>query len=209
MRKTFYLVLFIGIQLSCIFAQPGTEKEEFNRKKHWVGGTYGHPYTMFDRHNGKSFEQTVFDLKERIQNEFNPAGESGPVFTAYQLVYNHAMLPRPLDNGIRYGSAPSSLALWAKNNAFVMLVGLNGNGDTLSLHERQLCKDIVIDAFNNMSKDIPNKDGKYYTYFAGLGLTAVHPILGALVVSAALTQQVYEETNVKNLFKFYSRSLIL
>jgi hypothetical protein len=90
-----------------------------------------------------------------------------------------------------------------------MLVGLNGNGDTLSLHKRQLCKDRVIDAFNNMSNDIPIKDGKYYTYFAGLGLTAVHPVLGGLVVSAALTQQVYEETNVKNLFKFYSRSLIL
>ncbi|MCG9879048.1 MAG: hypothetical protein MH472_00475, partial [Bacteroidia bacterium] len=72
---------------------------------------------------------------------------------------------------------------------------LDGNGNALSLHERRLCKDKVIDAFNNMSKDIPNKDGKYYTYFVGLGLAAVHPVLGGLVASTALVQQVYEETN--------------
>jgi hypothetical protein len=164
---------------------------------------------MFDRHNGKSFEQTVLDLRKRIINEFDSTGNSGPVFTAYQLVYDSAMKPMPTDNGMPK-DGPSDLALWAKNNAFIMLVGLNRTADTLlDLHQRQLLKDKVITAFNNMSKDIPNKDGKYYTYLAGLGLTAVHPVLGGLVVSAALAQQVYEETNVKNLFKFYSRSHIL
>jgi hypothetical protein len=203
------LIFIVFIKINIINAQPGTEKEEFNRKKHWVGGTYGHPYTMFDRHNGKSFEQTVFDLRVRIQNEFDTTGNIGPIYHAYQLVYDNAMRTMPLDNGMPE-SGPSDLALWAKNNAFIMLVGLNRTADTLlDLHQRQLLKDKVITAFNNMSKDIPNKDGKYYTYFAGLGLTAAHPVLGGLVVSAALTQQVYEETNVKNLFKFYSRSHIL
>ena len=118
-----------------LIAQPCTNVEEFNRKRHWVGGTWGHPYTMFDRHNGKSFEQTVLNLRKRIINEFDSTGNSGPVFTAYKLVYNHAMLPRPIDNGIRYGSAPSALALWAKNNTFVMLVGLNGDGKFMDTTE--------------------------------------------------------------------------
>jgi hypothetical protein len=39
----------------------------------------------------------------------------------------------------------SRLALWAKNNAFVMLVGLNGNGDSLSLVQREAGKSL-----NNM-----------------------------------------------------------
>jgi hypothetical protein len=33
-----------------------------------------------------------------------------------------------------------AVARWAKSNAFVMLVGLNGNGDTLSLAERDFVK---------------------------------------------------------------------
>jgi hypothetical protein len=41
----------------------------------------------------------------------------------------------------------SRLALWAKNNAFVMLVGLNGNRDTLSLAARDSCKNRVLEAF--------------------------------------------------------------
>ncbi|MDP3927816.1 MAG: hypothetical protein Q8R57_02215, partial [Bacteroidota bacterium] len=122
----FISILFTNLRLS---AQPGTNKEEFNRKRHWVGGTYGHPYTMFDRYNGKTFTQTIQNIRFRIKQEYDSVNlNHGPVFKAYQLVYNHAMLPRPLDNGIRYGSAPSALALWAKNNTFVMLVGLNGDG---------------------------------------------------------------------------------
>jgi hypothetical protein len=56
------------------------------------------------------------------------------------------MLPRPVDDGmITYNALgkptiPSRLALWAKNNAFVMLVGLNGNAYTLSLAERDFVK---------------------------------------------------------------------
>jgi hypothetical protein len=39
------------------------------------------------------------------------------------------------------------LAYWAKSNAFVLLVGLNGNGDSLSLAGRDSCKNRVLEAF--------------------------------------------------------------
>jgi hypothetical protein len=211
MKQLLFFFMLISISINSL-SQPctnGTNVQEFNRKRHWVGGTWGHPYTMFDRHNGYTFEQTIEVLRNRITEEKLKLEAERVILKAYQLVYDNAMRTMPLDNGMPE-SGSSDLALWAKNNAFIMLVGLNRTADTLlDLHQRQLLKDKVIDAFNNMSKDIPNKDGKYYTYFAGLGLTAVHPVLGGLVVSAALIQQVYEETNVKNLFKFYSRSLIL
>lgn len=195
MKYLLIFMVYLGLLIENVNSQPGTTKEEFNRKRHWVGGTYGHPYTMFDRHNELSFKNTINKIKVRIKSE-NIVGNEGPVFTAYQLVYNNAMQSRPLDNGIRHGNGPSDLALWAKNNAFVMLVGLNGNGDTLSLHERQLCKDRVIDAFNNMSKDIPTNDFKNFTFYSSIILR--NPIF----VNSTIISQLHEESFVKKKKQF-------
>jgi len=51
---TTLLMLFISIGTYC---QLGTKVKEFNRGRLQIpGSNYGHPYTMFDTHNGKSFE---------------------------------------------------------------------------------------------------------------------------------------------------------
>lgn len=144
MRKIAILSITIIFILSGnmpILAQPGTKVEELNRKHHWVGGIYGHPYTTFDRHNGKTFLETIENIRYRIKQEYDPVNlNHGPVCAAYQLVYDNAMRTMPLDNGMPK-DGPSDLALWAKNNAFIMLVGLNRTADTLlDLHQRQLLK---------------------------------------------------------------------
>jgi hypothetical protein len=46
----FFAVLYIYSNLA--LAQ-GTSVKEWTRKRHNInGGNYGHPYTIFDRHNG-------------------------------------------------------------------------------------------------------------------------------------------------------------
>jgi hypothetical protein len=131
-----------------LFAQPGTKVKELFRDRYTVtNGNYGHPYSIFDRNNGYSTEQTIQNLRVRLIKESDYQNDMDkPVFLAYKQVYDSAMLPRPVDDGmITYNALgkptiPSRLALWAKNNAFVMLVGLNGNAYTLSLAERDFVK---------------------------------------------------------------------
>jgi hypothetical protein len=121
------LMLFISIGTYC---QLGTKVKEFNRGRLQIAGSsYGHPYTMFDVHNGKSFEATIDSIKSRIKSE---KLKQEPVFLAYEQIYNNTQGPMPEDNGMPNDKV-SELALWAKNNAFVMLVGLDGNGNDLSL----------------------------------------------------------------------------
>ena len=110
-----------------LIAQPCTNVEEFNRKKHRVGGTYGHPYTLFDRHNGKSFNKTIIEIRARIVGE-SPESIAGQVYLAYQQVFNNAVGAMPKDDGMMTADGNvSNLALWAKNNAFVFLIGLDGD----------------------------------------------------------------------------------
>ena len=121
------LLLILSIGAYC---QLGTKVKEFNRGRLQIAGsTYGHPYTMFDTHNGKSFEATIDSIKARIKKE-KPKEE--PVFLTYKFIYEYIQNPMPSDNGMP-NDAISALASWAKNNAFVMLVGLDGNGNELSL----------------------------------------------------------------------------
>lgn len=97
MKYIYIITLIMGLQVSNILAQPCTNAQEFNRKRHWVGGTWGHPYTMFDRHNGISFDSTVKLIRKRIYNEKVIEGQ---VYLAYQLVYNNAVGAMPSDNGM-------------------------------------------------------------------------------------------------------------
>lgn len=52
-----------------------------------------------------------------------------------------------------------------------------------------------------MKMEIPNKDGKYYFYFVGMGLAAVHPAAGIGLLSMALIKQVEEEIRKTNAFQ--------
>jgi len=135
MKKLSYLILLFSIQLSNLVAQPCTNVEEFNRKKHWVGGTYGHPYTMFDRYNGLSLLQTIDNIRHRNKNENKPDFK-GQVYLAYQQVYDNAVKTMPNDDGMMTEDGKvSNLALWAKNNAFVFLIGLDGDGKYMDTTE--------------------------------------------------------------------------
>ncbi len=136
-------------------AQLGTKIKEFNRGRLQVAGSsYGHPYTMFDKHNGKSFEETIDSIRSRIKNEINENIDL-PVAQGYLFIFQNSQLPMTSDNGMPY-DAISALASWAKNNAFVMLVGLDGNGNDLSIHGRDSCKKNVLRAFDALQGEISN-----------------------------------------------------
>ena len=137
MKKYIALAILIIYSLNST-GQPGTKVKELFRDRYTVqGGRYGHPYTTFDNTTGRSFEEIVNQIRKRIKDEKPNSDDKRPIFLAYQKVYTNAIEPRPTDDGmITYNSLgkptiPSRLALWAKNNAFVMLVGLNGNASRL------------------------------------------------------------------------------
>jgi len=99
-------MLIMGLQVSNLHAQPCTSVQEFNRKRHWVGGTYGHPYTMFDRHNGKTFEQTIFAIRENlIKEKKDTTLKFTPILEAYCNAIDNAILPMPTDNGMDANAA--------------------------------------------------------------------------------------------------------
>jgi len=171
--KFFLILIFVSILNVNIIAQPCTNVEEFNRKKHWVGGTNGHPYTMFDSHNGKTFLQTIINIRNRIYNEKDIAGQ---VYLAYQQVYNNAVGAMPKDDGMMTADGNvSDLALWAKNNAFVFLIGLDGDGKYMDTTEYAGVKsfttrnafrdrayhpyehDTTVNAFHHLKGDMPSK----------------------------------------------------
>ncbi|MDP3929434.1 MAG: hypothetical protein Q8R57_10465, partial [Bacteroidota bacterium] len=131
-----------------------------------------------DRHNGISFDSTVKLIRKRILEE-KPVGISlygGPVYSAYQLVYNNAVKTMPNDDGMMTEDGDvSDLALWAKNNAFVFLIGLDGDGkfmDTTeyagitSFAKRNAFRDrayhpyeydATVNAFHHLKGDMPGK----------------------------------------------------
>ncbi len=156
MKLNIYLLINAILIISFkTMAQPCTETEEYLRKRHRIEGmNYGHPYTTFDRHNGLTFQETIENIRKTIKKENDPDNE-GPIYTAYKLLYIFASKPMPTDNGM-HNESPSELALWAKNNAFVMLIGLDGNADTLSLAERAEFKYKALQAFSNLNGEIGN-----------------------------------------------------
>jgi hypothetical protein len=133
--KRYFTAILLLLTVNVI-SQPCTKVEELTRKRHQIGGsTSGHPYTMFDRHNGKTFDFTIKDIRKRIINEFHPANP-GPVCAAYQQVFNNAVGAMPKDDGMMTADGNvSNLALWAKNNAFVFLIGLDRDGKYMDTTE--------------------------------------------------------------------------
>jgi hypothetical protein len=175
MKYLYSIIILLGLQLTKAVSQPCTNVEEFNRKKHWVGGTYGHPYTLFDRHNGLSLQQTINNIRIRIKDE-NIPNKEGQVYLAYQQVYNNAVGAMPKDDGMMTADGNvSDLALWAKNNAFVFLIGLDGDGKYMDTTEYAGVKsfttrnafrdrayhpyehDTTVNAFHHLKGDMPGK----------------------------------------------------
>jgi hypothetical protein len=90
---------------------------------------------MFDKHNGFSFQQTIENIRKRIISEIDLPKEQRHVYRAYQMVYNYAITPKPNDNGMPDNY--SNLAVWAKFNAFVMLVGLDEKSSQFKVFLKQ------------------------------------------------------------------------
>ncbi len=166
------LILITMTYSIVVFSQPCTNVEEFNRKKHKVGGTYGHPYTMFDRYNGISFVSTIKNIRITISKK----GQNNQVYLAYQQVFNNAVGAMPKDDGMMTADGNvSNLALWAKNNAFVFLIGLDGDGKYMDTTEYAGVKsfttrnafrdrayhpyehDTTVNAFHHLKGDMPSK----------------------------------------------------
>lgn len=83
-----YRFLFTVIFLSntlISYSQSCHNVKELLRKRHTISGmTYGHPYTMFDRHNKLNLDSMISNIRRRITNEYNPKIDSaGPVYIAY------------------------------------------------------------------------------------------------------------------------------
>jgi hypothetical protein len=99
---------------------------------------YGHPYTIFNKrdYGAESFnlELEVDEIRRRIAYE-NLLIPKGNVYKAYKYVLDEANTSEPAEVSPNDPNASiSPLAKWAKYNAFVLLIGLDENGDPLDLH---------------------------------------------------------------------------
>jgi hypothetical protein len=133
--------LIFTITLILIFTNSQSQnchkvKEIVTNRHEPNGHTKSYPYTLFDRHNGVTFQQTINKIRVRIYSE-KPT--NGDIYLAYQIIHEIANRPRPIDDGMP-NTGISGLTRWAKSNAFVTLVCLNGNAYTLSLAERDFVK---------------------------------------------------------------------
>jgi hypothetical protein len=185
--KNLILFLISNLIFNLVFAQP---EELYRGRLKIEGGNYGHPYTTFDRYNGNlSFNQTINNIRDRIIREKG----DGPVFEAYSKLYNFAVDPMPADGGMKSidgngAEGPSRLALWAKCNAFVFLIGLDSAarwldttsyGSIKSFTRRNEFRDRVffpnlsnnyVNAFSHLTDEMPNFYSKGEIQFASRSL---------------------------------------
>lgn len=131
MKKILFTICFVSL-IKFSFGQSCHDVKELLRKRHTISGmTYGHPYTMFDRHNGYALDSMISNIRLKFKKDTT-------VRNAYQKIYTNAIANMPTDDGILTfikdkdgnvkGTDKSALAIWAKNNAFVFLIGVDGNG---------------------------------------------------------------------------------
>ncbi len=163
------LILLACLFSVCLQAQIDecTGYDELNRGRHKISGmTYGHPYTTFDRHNGLRLENTLNIIRQKIQKESNK--DIRPINNAYKTVYDNANKSIPNsddDNGLRKlidgDFYDSEIPVWGKNNAFVFLIGLDGQGRSLDSIDptgglRNAFRDRALQAFDGLTGGIEN-----------------------------------------------------
>lgn len=220
--KKIILVLIIFSFISSINAQSCTNTKELLRKRHNIKGmTYGHPYTTFDRHNKnyKTLQNTIDNIRKNILKDksiSNVEELRGPVYRAYKAIYKNAKLDRPTDNGListNYGEvARSYLASWAKDNAFVFLIGLDSNGlkldslDTSGATRDSFRNRARNEAFDNLTGEIDHDNAGWGWVAAGGVYFSTNPITLAVALAAF---NLYNEQKYLNKIQFCSRSLIL
>lgn len=180
MRFIYQKTILVFISLcfySLINAQSCTDVKELLRKRHTIKGmTYGHPYTTFDRHNEnyKNLDNAIDNIRKNILKDKSISTVEelrGPVYKAYKAIYNNAVAPMPDDHGIITiaHDDKSYLAIWAKNNAFVFLIGLDGFANPLDTpnHKtrRNQHRDNALDAFSNLTDNVKPHDAGSISFY--------------------------------------------
>jgi hypothetical protein len=94
---------------------------------------YTHPYTTF---NKRDYGDASFNIKTEVDYIRTKIKEQyTEVYRAYLFILSEANKPQPAEVSPDDPNASiSPLAKWAKYNAFVLLIGLDENGDPLDLH---------------------------------------------------------------------------
>jgi hypothetical protein len=195
MKKIILLFIFCAFEI-VTYSQNCTNVEELLRKRHTISGmTYGHPYTTFDRHNGLGLEKTIQNIRDILYKR----DQSNSVFKAYQVIYINAIDSKPADNGLGNYTEVSKLAEWAKDNAFVFLVGMNASGQLLDEID---ITGVTRDAFRyNAQNAFVNLTGE---------IDADNPsLLWWLFPPAYWAANIAEEQKYLTKLKFHSRSLML
>jgi hypothetical protein len=192
-----YFFILVAILILCkLNAQNCDAPDELFRKRHIIDGmTWEHPYTTFDRHNNLTINQMISNIRNRIIDE----KPNGSIFKTYQTLYENAYDPMPSDNGMP-NDGVSNKAAWAKNNAFVFLIGLDGSGnfiDDTNPANRDLFKQHALDAFDNITGKIDANNPGWAWW-----------ILPVPVVSYFVANVVEEEKFLSKI-QNHSRSLIL
>ena len=96
------------------------------------GNFYGHPYTMFNKRLPNfSIQNELENIRIEIKKEYN-LPEKGSVYKSYEDILFLANKPRPADADADATDDYSKLAVWAKYNAFVLLVGLDAQGNLIN-----------------------------------------------------------------------------
>jgi len=199
MKKILFYSILLFLFLNELKAQCTDAPDElFRGRLKAPGGVYGNPYTMFDRRKPGNFYFDAMGelgrIRKRIHDE-RPIGNkpSGPVYDAYKAIYtnahrslyqmlyesngNNATAAHYSDSLIKLGwslvdwsDKISPAARWAKNNAFVFLIGLDSAAnwmDTTSYSSqspsnamRNSFRDLALYAFNIIKFDVVGDDGK-------------------------------------------------
>jgi len=195
MKQIAILIALLSLTIMNVLGQSCTDIKEYYRQRHQLGGVYGSPYSMFDRHSGLSLDSMIANIRRRLII----GDPNDNVVKAYNNIYINAMEDRPTDDGMS-NAAVSSLALWSKNNAFVFLIGFDRFGSFIDAGPsgnsiRNEFQTRALSGFEHLTGEIDSKEPGWGWWFTG-------PI-GYYIVNVSNEQKFLTK------IKLHSRSLTL
>jgi hypothetical protein len=96
------------------------------------GNFYGHPYTMFNKRMPNFNIQNELEYIRILIKKEASIIEKGSVYEAYEKVLALANTPKPAEVNADETDKFIKLAQWAKYNAFVLLIGLDAQGNPIN-----------------------------------------------------------------------------
>ena len=129
------LLLFVSctnLHAQCNPSLFKTPEELVKNRLTGEGNYYGHPYTMFNKRMPNFNIQNELEyIRIQIKKEARIL-EKGSVYEAYEKVLALANTPKPAEVNADATDKFSKLAQWAKYNAFVLLIGLDAQGNPMN-----------------------------------------------------------------------------